>query len=90
MGVGAALGKIVVGYSNDQRSFVEKVKNAGKVERGEDGHLRDEDGMAVEEFGDAGVGLVDNLMISCGIEKLCGSAEEAIQTAAELFKARAT
>jgi len=32
--------------------------------------------------------LVDNLMISCGVEKLCGSAEEAIKTAVEIFKTR--
>jgi len=88
MGVGAALGKIVVGYSRDTRSFVEKVNTLAKVERGEDGQLRDEDGMAVEEFGDGEVKLVDNLMISCGVEKLCGSAEEAIKTAVEIFKTR--
>jgi len=87
MGVGAALGKIVVGYTSDTRSFVEKVDKLGKVERAKDGLLRDGDGMAVEEFGDGDVKLVDNLMISCGIEKLCCSAEEAIKTAVELFKA---
>jgi len=90
MGVGAALGKIVVGYTSDRTSFVEKVTKAVKVERAQDGQLRDEGGMAVEEFGDGEVKLVDNLMISCGIEKLCGSAEEAIKVSVELFNARAT
>jgi len=59
-----------------------------KVERGEDGTLRDEEGMAVEEFGDGDVKLIDNLMIACGVEKLCGSDEEAIKVAIEAFKAR--
>lgn len=88
MGVGAALGKIVVGYTTDKKSYVEKVGVVCKVERGEDGYLRDELGMSVEEFGVNEGGLVDNLMISCGVEKLCGSVEEAIKVATELFKAK--
>ncbi|KAH8807156.1 hypothetical protein F5884DRAFT_788653 [Xylogone sp. PMI_703] len=88
MGVGAALGKVVVGYSKDDRSYVEKVGEAQKVERASDGQLRDEEGMAVEEFASKGVGLVDNLMISCGMERYCASAEEAIQAAIEIFEAR--
>jgi nucleoside 2-deoxyribosyltransferase len=86
MGVGAALGKIVVGYTVNWKSYVDKVKEVHTVERGTDGYLRDESGMAVEEFGDGDGRLVDNLMISCGIEQLCGSAEEAIKTAVETFK----
>ncbi|KAG9243593.1 hypothetical protein BJ878DRAFT_423257 [Calycina marina] len=88
MGVGAALGKIVVGYSNNQISFVEKTHAACVLRRAKDGQLRDENGMAVEEFGDGEVKLVDNLMISCGVEKLCDTAQEAIKTAVELFKTR--
>jgi nucleoside 2-deoxyribosyltransferase len=88
MGAGAALGKIVVGYTTDERSYVEKVKEGHKVARADDGQLRDESGMAVEEFGEGKEGLVDNLMISCGIVRLCGSAEEAIKVAIETFKAR--
>ncbi|RFU29646.1 hypothetical protein B7463_g6707, partial [Scytalidium lignicola] len=88
MGVGAALGKVVIGYSKDERSYVEKVKATRKVERADDGQLRDEDGMAVEEFASNGVGLVDNLMITCGMEKFCSTAEEAIQAAVELFAAK--
>lgn len=88
MGVGAALDKIVVGYSMDPRSFVEKVQAACKVVRGEDGRLRDEEGMSVEEFGDGEVRLVDNLMMACGIVKLCKSEEEAIRVAVEAFEAK--
>jgi len=88
MGVGAALNKIVVGYTTDPRSFVEKVQAACKVVRGNDGRLRDEQGMAVEEFGHGDVRLVDNLMMACGVEKLCASEEEAIKVALEIFKAR--
>lgn len=88
MGAGAALGKVVVGYSKDQRTYVEKVKEARKVERAEDGFLRDEEGMAVEEFGHEGgeTGLVDNLMVACGLERLCRTPEEAIIAALEIFR----
>lgn len=87
MGAAAALGKIVVGYTTDPRSFVEKIKAGFKVVRGADGRLRDGEGMAVEEFGaEEGKGLVDNLMMACGGEKLCGSAEEAIEVAVAAFK----
>jgi len=86
MGVAAALKKVVVGYSKDDRSYVEKVTAVHKVERAADGQLRDENGMAVEEFASNGVGLVDNLMISCGMDKFCGTAEEAIRAAVEIFR----
>lgn len=89
MGVGAALDKIVVGYSSDQRSYVDKVGSTMKCIRGEDGQLRDAQGLTVEEFRDRNAGgLVDNLMISCGIEALCRSAEEAIVTAIKLYAER--
>jgi nucleoside 2-deoxyribosyltransferase len=94
MGVGAALGKIVVGYTLDGGiGYVDKVHTwAGdrKLVRGEDGHLRDEGGMAVEEFNmEAGSkGLVDNLMMSCGIEKLCLSEEEAVEVLANALRKR--
>ena len=88
MGAGAALGKVVVGYTSDGRSYVEKVKEAYMVGRGEDGLLRDEKDMAVEEFGVRSDALVDNLMIACGVERVCGSAEEAIGVAVEIFKGR--
>lgn len=88
MGVGAALEKIVIGYTSDARSYLDKVKEAFKVEKGADGYFRDENGMSVEDFGDGETRLVDNLMMSCGIADLCGSAEEAIVAAVKLYKAR--
>jgi len=90
MGVGAALGKIVVGYEMDGRSYLEKVKERFVVEKDSQGFLRDEKGMAVEEFGHGGKeeGLVDNLMLACGVEKLCGTVEEAIKTVVEIWKER--
>lgn len=90
MGAAAALGKVVVGYTDDGRSYVEKVKGEfTEVKRGEDGYLRDGRGWSVEEFGGKGeAGLVDNLMISCGVEKLCGSVEEAIKSAVEIYRKR--
>jgi nucleoside 2-deoxyribosyltransferase len=91
MGVGAALGKVVVGYLKGEKvGYAEKVKKVHKVERHVDGHLRDEEGMSVEEFREleGGEGLVDNLMISCGVERLCRSEEEGIKALAEILASR--
>lgn len=90
MGVGAALGKVVVGYTTQGESYVEKVKRVHKVERAGDGYLRDENQMSVEEFGvkEGESGLVDNLMISCGVERLVGSEEEGLKVIAEILKGR--
>jgi len=91
MGVGAALGKVVVGYLKGEKlGYAEKVKKAHKVERREDGYLRDEEGMSVEEFWEleSEEGLVDNLMISCGVERLCRSEEEGIKALAEILASR--
>lgn len=94
MGAGAALGKVVVGYTLDGgKSYVEKVKKwagDGTLERGEDGMLREDKGvgMFVEEFRDEEVGLVDNLMMSCGIEKLCLSEEEAVKAVVEILSGK--
>lgn len=88
MGVGAALKKVVVGYTINAESYVEKVKKVHTVSRAEDGHLRDENQMSVEEFGvgKGETGLVDNLMISCGVQRLCISEEEGILVIAEILK----
>lgn len=102
MGVAAGMGKVVVGYiegENGMESYVSKVKKmGGKIVRGEDGHLRDEEGWGVEEFGcgpggeevEGEVGLVDNLMVACGIERLCGSAEEGLEVLAGILYAKNT
>ncbi|KAK2628082.1 hypothetical protein QTJ16_002728 [Diplocarpon rosae] len=87
MGAGAALGKVVVGYTIDGgKPYPEKVRAVHTVKRAEDGHLRDEEGMSVEEFGVKEGGLVDNLMLSCGIEKLCLSEEDGLVAIAEILK----
>lgn len=75
MGAGAALGKPVIGYTSDPRSYVERVQAALPVRRFPNGALRDADGMAVEEFA---APLVDNLMMARGIQALFESAEAAI------------
>jgi nucleoside 2-deoxyribosyltransferase len=95
MGVGAALGKIVVGYAGDgpqgkakEAPYIEKVRRhcgEANVARRQDGRLMDHEGWAVEEFD----GLGDNLMVSCGADKMCGSVEEAIRAAWEIFEGRA-
>ncbi|RDW69783.1 nucleoside 2-deoxyribosyltransferase [Coleophoma cylindrospora] len=90
MGVGAALEKIVIGYSADQRAYKVKVKDFHTLGQTPDGRLRDEQGMSVEDFKsvDGASGHVDNLMIACGVERLCKTAEEAIQVAKELHESR--
>ena len=90
MGAGAALGKIVVGYTTDgAEAYCEKVRKVHTLKRSEDGHLRDETGMSVEEFGvQEGRGLMDNLMLSCGVQRLCLSEEEGVAAIAELLKGK--
>ena len=75
MGAAAALGKLVVGYTLDARSYVERVSAAMPVERTADGILRDADAMAVEEFG---MSLVDNLMMARGVEAILPDVAQAI------------
>jgi len=90
MGAGSALGKVVVGYTTDGgKPYFEKVSESHTVKRAADGHVRDERNMSVEEFGvKEGGGLVDNLMISCGMEKLCNSEDEGLAFIAELLKGK--
>ncbi|KAH8652672.1 hypothetical protein BGZ60DRAFT_420011 [Tricladium varicosporioides] len=105
MGVGAALGKIVIGYVLESetvarvggrvgKAYLEKVKSmGGKIERAEDGHMRDEEGWGVEEFyheGEEKIGLLDNLMVACGVDApICGSEEEGVKTVVEVLRKRA-
>jgi nucleoside 2-deoxyribosyltransferase len=60
MGFAHALGKLVLAYTNVAEPFTERTTKAlkGKVAHGDDGLLRDELDMFVEENG-----LVDNLMV---------------------------
>lgn len=94
MGVAAALGKVVVGYSTDRRTYKEKVVEIGKesdwgpVREDINGLLRDGMTMAVEDF--EGENLIDNLMMAKGIDNvegvMLGSAEEAIKMAVRIWK----
>jgi len=89
MGAGAALGKPVVGYLKGEKlGYAKKVQAVYKVERHTDGHLRDEQGWSVEEFleVDGETGLVDNLMIACGVKRLCTSEEEGIKALVEIWR----
>jgi nucleoside 2-deoxyribosyltransferase len=60
MGFAHALGKMVLAYTNNALPFTERTVKAlcGKVNRDQNGQLRDEQGMFIEENG-----LTDNLMI---------------------------
>ncbi len=75
MGAAAALGKLVVGYTMDARSYVERVSAAMPVKRMADGILRDADAMSVEEFG---IALIDNLMMARGVEAILPDVTQAI------------
>jgi nucleoside 2-deoxyribosyltransferase len=91
MGVAAALGKVVIGYSTNSKPYTEKVKEKFGCTRDEKGALRDGDGMGVEEF--VGELLVDNLMMTAGgIDNLGGipseSVEEAVRMAVQVFEER--
>ncbi len=84
MGAAAALGKPVVGYTSDARSYVERVSAAMRIERTPDGRLRDPDGLSVEEFE---APLVDNLMMAHGVAGVFPGAAEAVAFAVGLLKA---
>lgn len=77
MGAGAAMGKIVVGWTRDDRPYVGRVAAFAPCERDPDGTLRDAEGMAVEEFG---VPLADNLMMAAG-HPVVGTFEQALRIA---------
>ncbi len=84
MGAASALGKLVVGYTADQRSYVERVCAVMRVRRATDGALRDPDGMSVEEFG---LPLADNLMMARGVDAMFATAAEAIAFVAARLRA---
>ena len=86
MGAGAALGKLIVGYTSDSRPYVERVgAHIGVTRSG--GKLWDSRGMQVEDFG---VHLADNLMMARGVDAIFATAEEAIAHAvARLLCAKA-
>ncbi len=65
-----ALGRPVFGYTADARQFAARslVHASGTAVRDADGRWRDGEGMFVESFG-----LIDNLMIDCGIAESGGA-----------------
>lgn len=83
MGVGAALGKPVVGYAPDRRDYRARVADAMPLRMAPDGTWRDADGMSVEDFG-----LPDNLMMACGAAAVLGSFEEAVAFAVGILAGR--
>ena len=58
LGYMAGRGKFCLAYSNDPAIYVERVKRIYDVTKSADGHLIDNDGLTVEDFG-----LPDNLMM---------------------------
>ncbi|MCQ8240457.1 nucleoside 2-deoxyribosyltransferase [Rhizosaccharibacter radicis] len=84
MGAAAALGKIVVGYTTDARSYESRISAAFPV-RDAGGVLRDGDGMAVERFARP---LADNLMMACGLDGMTHSPEDAIRMVVHVWRGR--
>jgi len=74
MGAGAALGKLVVGYTSEYRSYADRVAVFSACRRTGD-VLRDADGLQVEDFGEWSP---DNLMMAKGISALFMTPEDAI------------
>lgn len=70
LGFMCALGKPVFAYTNVARDHTARIVDHfnGDVARDADGHLRDPNGLKVEEFG-----LIDNLMLHAGIERRGGT-----------------
>jgi len=60
-GVARGLGKMVIGYSSNSKPYLERV--GGLVRKNE--YWYDKDGRSVEDFG-----LIDNLMIAKGVDKI--------------------
>jgi nucleoside 2-deoxyribosyltransferase len=58
LGYMAGRGKFCLAYSNDPAIYAERVKRFGTVMKSPDGHLTDQDGLIVENFGHP-----DNLMM---------------------------
>ncbi len=79
MGAAAALGILVVGYTDDPRPYLDRVAAAMPLRREDDGTFRDLGGLSVEAFDPP---LVDNLMMACGIAALFTTADDAIAFAA--------
>lgn len=75
MGVAAALGKLVVGYTPEPNSYVERVRRLHSCREHPDG-LRDADGYLVEDFG---VWAADNLMMAWGVDALFSDPAAAIR-----------
>lgn len=69
LGFVRALGRPVLGYTNDARDFTDRTLHSpgGRTDRNEAGRLVDAAGMAIEEHG-----LADNLMIEGGIRAAGG------------------
>jgi nucleoside 2-deoxyribosyltransferase len=68
LGFARALGKPVFGYTNDHRTFLERVASVfGRSDHDQAGRCQDRFGMAIEDFN-----LVDNLMIDGAIFSATG------------------
>ena len=80
IGYMAALGKPVIAWTADQRTFLEKVEAlSGPLSMGERGPV-DRDGTLVEDFGDT-----DNLMIARAVVSVERCLEDALEAVQHLF-----
>ena len=73
----------VVAYGIQPGSYADRVKAGMRTTRGDDGALRDANGLIVEDLG-----LPLNLMLACSV-RFAASAEEALRQLAQVLKAAA-
>jgi nucleoside 2-deoxyribosyltransferase len=83
VGVAIARGLPVVAYGIPPGSYADRVMAGIRTSRGDDGALRDADGLIVEDLG-----LPMNLMLACSVT-FAASAQEAVQQISKLLKSSA-
>lgn len=82
MGLAKGLGKLVVGWTADQRPWHQAVARLSPLTPDGD-WFRDADGMLCRDFG-----LFDNLMMVKGAHAVCASFEDAVAFVVRHFRAR--
>ena len=79
MGVAAGMGKPVIGYTLDSRSYLQRVQSNHDLTKSADGSWWDNNDFQVESFS---IPLADNLMMAKCVRAMFSSAEHAIAFAA--------
>ncbi len=83
MGYAASQGKLIVGYTSDNRTYLERVQSEYGDTLTKCNDWRDQSGMQVEDFGQ-----IDNLMMVCAASFICESFEDAVRYVADRIQER--